>query len=378
MKVAFVHDWLINLGGSEKVLEALLRMYPSKIYTLIADQSALIGTFLQGQQIETSFIQKLPRAKTKYRSYLPLFPLAVEQFDLFDYDLVISSSHSIAKGALTHADQLHICYCHTPMRYAWDFYQQSLRRTKLKSGVKGVLAKCVFHYLRMWDMHASKRVDVYVANSHCVGRRIQKLYRQAATVIYPPVKVEHFSLCETKEHFYLTASRLVPDKRVELIVEAFQALPDQKLVVIGEGSEMKRIKKKARRNVEILGYQNDEILKQMLQRARAFICAAVEDFGILPVEAQSCGTPVIAFGKGGVLETVIEGKTGLFYPRQCVASLVEAIQKFERRQGQFVPAKIHAHAQSFSTIRFQREFETFVKRKYEEFIERYSWKGKAP
>lgn len=368
MKVALVHDWLVTLGGSEKVLEALLEVYPSKIYTLIADRSNLVGSFLENQQIQTSFIQKLPRAKKKYRSYLPFFPLAVEQFDLTEYDLVVSSSHSIAKGVLTHADQLHICYCHTPMRYAWDLYQQYLREAKLKSGIKGILAKFFLHYLRIWDAHASIRVNFYVANSCYVSRRIEQLYNQKADVIYPPVKVEEFDLCETKENYYLTASRFVPYKRIDIIVEAFQYLPNHHLVVIGDGPDMEKVKSKAGKNVEIVGHQDDLILKKMLQKARAFLFAAVEDFGILPVEAQACGTPVIAYGKGGVIETVVEGKTGLLYKDQTVASLVAAVKKFEERQNEFVPLDIHNHVQPFSVARFQKQFRSLVEEKCKIFF----------
>ena len=368
MKVALVHDWLVKFGGSEKVLEALSETYPSKIYTLVVNKDNLARSYFEDKEIKTSFIQKLPRAKKKYRSYLPFFPLAIEQFDLSNYDLVVSSSHSIAKGVLTHVDQFHICYCHTPMRYAWDLYQQYLREARLKSGVRGILTKFFLHYLRIWDAHASSRVNVYVANSQYVGRRIQKLYRQESTVIYPPVEVEKFELCENKDDYYLTASRFVPYKKIDLIVEAFQYLPDRKLVVIGDGPEMGKVKRKAGKNVEILGYQDDIVLKGMLQKARAFLFAAVEDFGILPVEAQACGTPVIAFGRGGVLETVVEGQTGLFYKEQSVESLVRAVKKFEEKQGQFVPKEIHAHAQPFSTSRFQQEFKTLVEEKSREFF----------
>lgn len=367
MKVALIHDWLMECGGAEKVLQALSAIYPSNIYALVANKKHLTTGPFQGKQIKTSFIQKLPWVKKKYRSYLPLFPLAIEQFDLSKYDLVISSSHSVAKGVLTDVDQLHICYCHTPMRYAWDLYQQYLREAKLKSGLKGILAKIFLHYLRMWDGQASMRVDVYIANSHYVSRRIQKLYGQKAKVIYPPVQVEDFELCETKEDYYLTASRFVPYKKIDLIVQAFQDLPNRRLIVIGDGPDRAKIKKQAGKNVEILGYQDDAVLKNMLAKARAFLFAAVEDFGILPLEAQACGTPVIAYGKGGILETVIEGKTGLFYDKQTKQDLVAAIQKFEERENEFIPEKIHAHAQFFSTSRFQKEFKSFVSKKYQEF-----------
>lgn len=358
MRVALVHDWLTAVGGAEKVLEALFETFPAKLFTLVRDPKKLEGTPFKEMDVKTSFIQKLPRAKSKYRSYLPLFPMAIEQFDLSDYDLVISSSHSIAKGALTHADQLHICYCHTPMRYAWDLYQQYLKETKLKSGLKGILAKFFLHYLRIWDAHCSSRVDAYVANSEYVAKRIQKLYGKEATVIYPPVDVEYFSLFENKEDFYLTASRMVPYKRMDLIVEAFGEMPDKKLVVIGDGPEMAKVKEKAKGNVEILGYQKNVVLRSYLQRAKGFVFAALEDFGILPVEAQGCGTPVIAFGKGGARETVLENETGLFFEKQSVSSLVKAIESFEKRE--FDPKKIRVHAEKFRPEIFKEKFRALV------------------
>ncbi len=358
MRVALVHDWLTAVGGAEKVLEALFETFPAKLFTLVRDPKKLEGTPFKEMDVKTSFIQKLPRAKSKYRSYLPLFPMAIEQFDLSDYDLVISSSHSIAKGALTHADQLHICYCHTPMRYAWDLYQQYLKEAKLKSGLKGILAKFFLHYLRIWDAHCSSRVDAYVANSEYVAKRIQKLYGKEATVIYPPVDVEYFSLFENKEDFYLTASRMVPYKRMDLIVEAFGEMPDKKLVVIGDGPEMAKVKEKAKGNVEILGYQKNGVLRSYLQRAKGFVFAALEDFGILPVEAQGCGTPVIAFGKGGARETVLENETGLFFEKQSVSSLVKAIESFEKRE--FDPKKIRVHAEKFRPEIFKEKFRALV------------------
>ena len=367
MKVAFVHDWLVSLGGGEKVLQAMSEVFPSAIYTLVSDLEKLKDSHFEGKKIKNSFIQKLPRAKKKYRSYLPLFPIAIEQFDLADYDLVVSSCHSIAKGVLTHADQYHICYCHTPMRYAWDLYQQYLRESKLKSGVKGILAKFFLHYLRIWDAHSSTRVNSYIANSEYVARRIQKLYDQEASVIYPPVDVDYFSLGEKREEYYLTASRLVPYKKIDLIVEAFTHLSEKRLVVIGDGPEMERIKEKAGKNIEILGYQSDEVLKSYMQQAKAFVFAALEDFGIVPVEAQACGTPVIAFGKGGALETIIENETGIFFSEQNVGSLLKAVQSFEAKVDEFDPKLIRLHAEKFNENRFQDEFKAFIEKKYQEF-----------
>lgn len=365
MKVALVHDWLITLGGAEKVLENLARTFPARIYTLLRDENKLRGSSFEDMAIKTSFIQKLPLAKRYYRSYLPLFPLAIEQFDLSSYDLVLSSSHCIAKGVLTHAEQMHVCYCHTPMRYAWDFYQQYLRESQLKSGIRGGLAKLMLHYLRLWDAQSSARVDLYIANSKYVARRIAKTYRQKAEVVYPPANVEYFTLHTAKEDFYVTASRFVPYKKIDLIVEAFGQMPDKKLIVIGEGPDQEKIKKKAKKNVEFLGFQNDESLRFYLQRARAFVFAAVEDFGILPVEAQACGTPIIAIERGGALETVVPGQTGVFFQEQTIASVIEGVREFEKVD--FDPYRIRAHAETFSHTAFSTAFKQLIDVHYQQF-----------
>lgn len=365
VKVALVHDWLTVMGGAERVLESLLELYPADLFTLVKNTKNLKKTPFEEIEIRTSFIQKLPKSEKKYRSYLPLFPLAIEQFDLGVYDLIISSSHSIAKGVLTHADQMHICYCHTPMRYAWDLYQQYLKEVRLKSGVKGMMAKCFLHYLRMWDAYSSARVNAYLANSRYVARRIKQLYNQKAEVVYPPVDLNFYSLKEEKEQYYLTISRMVPYKKMDLIVEAFAAMPDKKLVVIGDGPEEEKVKGKATKNIEILPFQEREELRKYLQNAKAFVFASIEDFGILPVEAQGCGTPVIALGKGGALETVIQNKTGIFFPDQTVSSLREAIQKFEKES--FDPQTIRLHAEQFREEVFKEKFQASVRLKYEAF-----------
>ncbi len=367
MKTALVHDWLVKSGGGEKVLEEMYQVFPSKIFTLVKDEACLEEMGMKGVNAKSSFIQKLPKSLSHYRNYLPLFPLAIEQFDLTPYDLVLSSSYCVAKGVLTHSEQLHICYCHTPMRYAWDLYQDYLRKGSLKSGVKGILAKSALHYIRMWDLHATPRVDVFIANSKFIARRIKKVYQRASHVIYPPVDTEYFTLDTAKDEYYLTASRFVPYKKIDLIVEAFSRMPDKKLLVIGDGPDMEKIKKKAGINVEILGFQSKEQLKKMMQKAKAFVFAAFEDFGIIPVEAMACGTPVIAFGKGGVLETVMENRTGVFFEKQTVESIVDAVFRFESAADQFNPEVIRQHACRFNKERFNREYKEFVLKKYEEF-----------
>ena len=367
MKISLVHEWLTVLAGSEKVLEAIYQIFPgSDIYVLVKNDENLKGTIFENANIHTSFIQKLPFSGTKYRNYLPFFPLAVEQFDLSEYDVVISSSHAVAKGVLTNANQLHICYCHTPIRYAWDLYHQYLKENKLNSGLKGLIVKYFLHKIRIWDVVSSNRVDFFVANSKYVAKRIGKIYRRDAEVIYPPVDVDKFELYRKKEDFYLAASRFVPYKKIDLIVEAFSKMPDKKLVVIGDGPDFEKIKRKAGKNVELLGYQPFEVLKEYMQKAKAFIFAAEEDFGIMPVEAQACGTPVIAYGKGGVTETVISGKTGIFFEKQTVESLVEAVNLFEKKENKFDITEIRKNAEKFNKERFKREFKEFVERKIEE------------
>ncbi|MBI2743047.1 MAG: glycosyltransferase [Chlamydiales bacterium] len=366
MKSALVHDWLVGIGGGEKCLEAIYELFPSPIATLVRDDKKIQGMAFAAAECQTSFIQKMPRARTAYRNYLPLFPLAIEQLDLTEYDLVISLSHAVAKGALTHAEQLHLCYCFTPMRYAWDLTHQYLAEL---GAFRKICARLALHYLRSWDIASSSRVDHFAAISHVIARRIQKIYGREATVIYPPVATHKFAIAQSKEEYYLTASRLVPYKKIDLIVEAFAQMPDKRLVVIGDGPEMQKIKSRAAKNIEILGYQSDAVLNEHLAKAKAFVFAAEEDFGIIVVEAQAAGTPVIAFGKGGSLETVVEDKTGLFFPDQTVESLIVAVEDFEKRQGEFDPQGIKAHAEFFNEERFKRQFHAFVKNKVGEFHE---------
>lgn len=357
-----VHDWLVSsVGGGEKVLQAIHKLFPSPIYTLVKNQEKLKGSYFEDLEIISSFIQKFPRAEKYYKSYLPFFPLAIENFDLSQYDLILSSSHCVAKGVITSPHQVHICYCYTPMRYAWDLMHEYLRESKLDRGIKGFFAKMVLHYLRGWDTHSSHRVDHFIADSKHIANRIAKFYHRQAEVIYPPVDLSFFEEEKKKEDYYLAASRLVPYKRMDLIVEAFSKMPDKKLVVIGDGPDWKKVKEKAGKNVELLGYQKDEVLRQHMQKAKGFMFAALEDFGILPVEAMACGTPVIAFGKGGAKETVIEGETGLFFQEQSVMGIIEAVQRFEKRE--FDSKKCRERAEFFSPERFEKQFQQFVREK---------------
>lgn len=360
LKTAIVHDWLIALGGAEKCLKSIYSIYPSDLYTLTAKDESIKALGIEPNKVFQSFIKNFPLANKIYRSYLPFFPFAIEQFDLSEYDLVISSSHAVAKNVLTHANQLHICYCYTPMRYAWDLYFQYLKETNLMKGFKGFLAKTILHYLRIWDNTSASRVDHFIAISQYIAKRIKKIYGRDSTVIYPPVDIEAFQLNPKKEDFYLVVSRLVPYKKVDLIVEAFSCFPEKKLVVIGDGPDLKKIKKIATKNVDFLGEQPFEAVKDYLQKAKALIFATREDFGIVPVEAQACGTPVIAFGEGGALETVIDRETGIFFKEQKVDSVVEAIKKIEISNTLASPARIRKNAERFSKEIFEINFKRFV------------------
>lgn len=367
---ALVCDWLVTYAGAERVVESIVNKYPDlSLYSLLEylnDKS-----FIKNKRVSTTFIQKLPFAKSKYQKYLPLMPLAIEQLDVSSYDVVISSSHCVAKGVLTGPDQLHISYVHSPIRYAWDLQHQYLTEAGLDKGIKGWLAKWILHKIRIWDYRTANGVDHFIANSHFIARRIKKVYGRESAVIYPPVAVDDFEVLDQKEDFYFTASRMVPYKRMDLIVEAFSQIPDKRLIVIGDGSEFDKIKQKAGPNVELLGYQPFSVLKDHMRRAKAFVFAAEEDFGITPVEAQACGTPVIAFGKGGALETVrplgVDAPTGLFFDSQSLPSLCAAIQSFEENQHMFSAADCRANAEKFSTQRFEREFSEFVEAKWAEF-----------
>lgn len=356
MSTALVHEWLTTPAGSEAVLAAIAERYPdAPIYTMVHDPKKMAGHALAGRTIHTSWIQKLPGSRTRYRSYLPLMPFAVECLDLDDYDLVISSNHAVAKGVVTRSDQLHISYVHSPIRYAWDLRWQYLKAKGLHRGLRGLMTQYLLHRLRKWDQLSANRVDLFIANSSYIARRIWRAYRRRALTIYPPVEVEHFSPAESREDYYITVGRFVPYKRTDLIVETFSKL-DKPLVVIGDGPGSDQLKQRAGRNVTFLGWQSRSKIAEYLSRARAFIFAADEDFGIAPVEAQAAGCPVIAYRKGGAIETVIEGKTGLFFDEQSQTSLSRAVETFEETRANFDPGEIAAHAQQFSSERFRRQF----------------------
>lgn len=369
MKVAIVQEWLVTVGGSDKVVKAILDVFPdADIYTLVAKKEVCDELGIPWEKVHTSFIQKMPLGTKKHRAYLPLFPFAIEQFDLRGYDVVISSSHCVAKGVLTKADQLHICYCHSPIRYCWDMYNEYLEESHLDKGFKSWLVRLMLHPIRLFDAIAGSRVDYYISNSDYVGQRIRKTYRRKATTIHPNIDISNFELCNDKQEYYLASSRLVAYKKIDTIIEAFNQMPDKKLVVIGGGPNLEAYRKLAKDNVTVMGYQPFDVLKDKMQHAKAFVFAADEDFGMIPIEAQSCGTPVIAYGHGGSLETVNGGKTGLFFNEQTPEAIVEAVNKFESMGSQpFAPADCRKWAESFSEERFKREIKEFVEEKYEEF-----------
>lgn len=371
MKTAIVHEWLVNYAGSEKVLESFSNIWQdADIYTLVDFlDDDLRQAILKGKHTKTSFIQHLPYAKKQHRKYLPLFPKAIESFNLSKYDLIISSSHAVAKGVKTKKDQLHICYCHSPMRYAWDEADYYLSEAKLNRGLKGLAANITLKYLRKWDLKSANNVNYFIANSNHIAKKIKRIYNRDADVIYPPVDVNRFSLVTKKEDFYLTASRLVPYKRIDLIVDAFANMLDKKLIVIGSGPEKEKILAKATPNVDVIGYQDFESLRDYMQKAKAFVFAAEEDFGIIIVEAMACGTPVIAGNYGGTAESVINGVTGILFEKQSVDSIVDAVKKFDLISHSINYKTIRNHSENFSRKNFEKKINDYVNEKINSFYQ---------
>jgi glycosyltransferase involved in cell wall biosynthesis len=361
VKVAFVHEWLTTYAGSEKVLEVMLSEFPdSDVYCLIDYLPNEHRAFLTGKSVRTTFMQRIPFVRHLYKYLLSVMPFAIEQFDLSSYDIVISNCHAVAKGVITSPNQLHICYCYSPMRYAWDLQAQYLQESGLQRGIRSLIARWQLHRIRAWDHRTAQNVDHFIACSRYIARRIKKAYHLDSTVIYPNVAVDEFTIGDTREDFYLTSSRMVPYKKMHLIVEAFSKMPDRKLVVIGTGPQFQRCKALAGPNVTLLGYQPHAVLLRHMQRARAFIFAAEEDFGITPVEAQACGTPVLAFGRGGAAETVVDYATGLLFHEQSAAAIKDVVQRFELIEDSFDHEAIRAHALRFSTEAFCSEFKNYV------------------
>lgn len=360
MKVAIVHDWSVGYAGSERVVEQLIALFPQADLFFVAD---FVPTpdraFLAGKSPATTFIQRLPFARRLVRRYLPLMPLAVETLDLGGYDVILSSSHAVAKGVLTAPGQTHLCYCHTPLRYAWDLQHEYLRASGFTSGPRRAAALAVLHYLRLWDARTAHGVDHFAANSSFVAARIRRCYGRDSVVIHPPVDTACFSLCEEKRNYFFTASRLVPYKRVALLLEAFRRMPARRLLVAGAGPELDRLRRQAPPNVELLGSVPQSSLRQLMRHARAFVFAAEEDFGIVLAEAQACGTPAICYGRGGAADIVLEGETGIFFHDREPEAVCDAVARFDTRAPRWDPALIARNAQRFSIAAFREGFLRF-------------------
>ncbi len=371
---ALVHEWLTPkaTGGSELVVQEILKHIDADLYALIDFESANPNSYLYQRKIGTTFLQHFPFAQSGVQKYLPFLPLAIEQLDLRQYDVILSSSHAVAKGVLTAPNQMHVCYCHAPMRYAWDLTFDYLHSSKLGQGLAGIPTRYLLHRLRQWDVISANRVDHFIANSKTTARRIWRYYRRSSKVIYPPVDVDRFPFNSAKQDFYVTVSRLVSYKKISLIVQAFNQL-GLPLIVIGSGAELKHLQRIAQPNVQILGWQPDQVVNEYLSQAKAFVYAAYEDFGIAPVEAQACGTPVIAFGAGGTLETVRDVRqhgsqgTGVLFSQQTEQAVIEAVQIFETHYPILEPAVARSHALYFRADRFKQQYLSFLETSYRDF-----------
>ena len=365
-RIAIVHEWLTTLGGSELVLKEMLAVYPqADLFALVdvmapSDREAL---GLTGRTVRTTWMQRVPGIGQRYRQLLPLMPMAVRGHDLRGYDVVISNTHAVSHRVRVPSGAKHLVHCCSPMRYAWDLREQYLEESGLHRGVTGMAARAMLEWMRRGDYTAAQLPHAYAGISEYIVERISRCYGRDATVIYPPVDVEYFTPGGSREAFYLAASRMVPYKKLPMIAEAFaRHLPEHELVIIGDGPEMGRVQAAAGPNVRILGAQPREVLRDYLRRARAFVFAADEDFGILPVEAQACGTPVIAYGVGGARETVREGETGVFFNSQTPEAVAGAVGTFESVSHRFTVAACRANAERFSVERFRGEFRAWVER----------------
>jgi glycosyltransferase involved in cell wall biosynthesis len=371
MRVAIVHDWLYVIGGAEQVLREILQCYPTAdVFTLFDLLKPADRKKLGFKKSHTSFLQKMPMLGKHHRSYLPLMPIAVEQFDLSNYDLVISSSYAVAKGIITGPDQVHVSYVHSPMRYAWDLQHVYLKESGYETGLKGLIARSILHRMRMWDIRTAHGPDAIITNSQFVARRVKKIYGRDAKVIYPPVTLSRRTMSLPAGNHFLAASRLVPYKRIEPIVRAFNTMPDLKLVVAGEGPESERLRKLAGPNVDFVGFVPDAELRDLMATARAFVFAAEEDFGIVLVEAQSEGAPVLALGRGGARESIAANgrhATGMFFKSADPDSIAGCVRSFIASESAFSRHDCRERANFFSAERFRRQFVQAVDEEMERF-----------
>lgn len=369
MNTAIVHDWLTNMGGAERVVINFKQIFPdAPIYTTIYNPDNLDDE-LKNIGVLTSFLQNKKNAKTNHQKYFPFMPTAFESFDLTGYDVVLSSSSSCAKGVITKPDTMHICYCHTPMRYGWEFYYEYSEKENINPIKKNFL-KYFMNYMRIWDRASADRVDYFIANSENVAKRIWKHYRRESVVIHPPVRTKIFNLSEQNEEFFLIVSRLVPYKRIDLAVQAFNELK-LSLVIIGDGSERQRLERMAKDNIKFLGRQPDKVIKEYYAKCRAFIFPGEEDFGITPLEAQASGRPVIAYGRGGALETVINEETGVFFKEQTTDSLISTVNNFQSIK--FNKHRIRVHAEAFDEEVFKRKILNYIDQSYKDFMHQKKW-----
>lgn len=361
-KIALVFDWMTNEGGAEKVNLVLHKMFPdAPIFTSIFNYKKIKG--FENAAITTSFIQHLPFAKTKHQLYLNMMSYAYELFDLSNFDIVISSSHSCAKGVITKPETMHVCYCHTPMRYAWDDWHNYINRYKMNPIFK-MLGKKRIHKIRMWDRVSADRVDHFVANSNITRQRIEKYYRKNSEVIYPMIDEKKYSIAKQTKGYFLAVGRLTPYKKFDLIVETFNklCLP---LKIVGTGIMENELKKEAKGNIEFLGRVSDKILRELYSECEALIFPQTEDFGITPLEAMASGRPVIAYKKGGALDTVIDGKTGIFFDKQTPLHLKAAIETYQKEKNKFDPRFLQNHAKQFDKKIFEKKFVKFLEEKWE-------------
>lgn len=382
MKYALVHEWLTPkaTGGSELVVEEILQHIKADLYALIDFESTNPQSYLYGRSIGSTFLQHFPLARNGVQKYLPLLPIAIEQFDLRNYDVILSSSHAVAKGILTSPHQLHVCYCHTPMRYAWDLTFDYLQDSPAGKGIAGLITRYLLHRLRQWDVASANRVDYFIANSHHTARRIWRCYRRQAKVIYPPVNLERFCFTPQKEDFYLSVSRLVSYKKISLIVRAFNQL-GYPLVIIGDGPDLPLVRQLAQSNIKVLGNQPNQVVEQYMAKAKAFVYAACEDFGIALVEAQACGTPVIAYGGGGALETVLDIRqypqkgTGILFYSQTSENLIKTVETFEKFQHPIKSESCRQQAAKFTPKIFEMSYLAFLEDCEKDFIQKRSEKN---
>ncbi len=341
--IAIVHDWLVSMRGGEKVLEVLCELYPGATLFTLVRRPGELSPAIERMEIRTSILQRLPFAQSRYQYYLPLFPAAIRSFDLTPFDLVISSSHAAAKGVRVRDGAVHVCYCHTPMRYIWDQYDQYFGPGRASAPLRTVM-NALRAPLQRWDVETSRRVDRFIANSRFVQDRIRKIYGRESEVISPPVDTGRFRAVEGNNGYFLVVAALVPYKRIDIAVDACTASGDR-LVVVGSGGEERRLRARAGANITFTGHATDDEIRSHYEGCRALLFPGEEDFGIVPVEAMACGKPVIAFGRGGATETVVEGRTGLFFAEQSAESLSGAMERF--RALSFDAGGIRAHALTY-------------------------------